>query len=86
MKNKIISLILLLIITLFFISCLTSDNFVVLRQITDFGETNCYLLYDVKSKEAALFDVGGSIDSLITHIKNNNLNLKYVLATHCPWG
>jgi glyoxylase-like metal-dependent hydrolase (beta-lactamase superfamily II) len=38
---------------------------------------------NIKSKEAALFDVGGSIDSLTTHIKNNNLKLKYIFATHC---
>jgi glyoxylase-like metal-dependent hydrolase (beta-lactamase superfamily II) len=83
MDKKIQSLILLLIITLLCISCSTSDNFFVLRQITNFGETNCYLLYDKKSKEAALFDVGGSIDSLISHIKDNNLKLKYIFATHC---
>jgi glyoxylase-like metal-dependent hydrolase (beta-lactamase superfamily II) len=35
------------------------------------------------SKEAALIDVGGPIDKLITHIKNENLKLKYIFATHC---
>jgi glyoxylase-like metal-dependent hydrolase (beta-lactamase superfamily II) len=40
------------------------------------------LIYDLKSKEAALIDVGGPVDSLITHIENNNLKLKYIFATH----
>jgi glyoxylase-like metal-dependent hydrolase (beta-lactamase superfamily II) len=83
MNNKIHIFLLLLVFPIFILSCSTSENFVVLRQITDFGGTNCYLLYDVKSKEAALIDVGDSIDSLIAHIKDNDLELKYIFATHC---
>jgi glyoxylase-like metal-dependent hydrolase (beta-lactamase superfamily II) len=83
MNDKIQSLILFILLPLIVISCSTSEKYIVLRQITDFGETNCYLLYDIKSKEVALIDVGGSIDSLITHIKDNDLKLKYIFATHC---
>jgi glyoxylase-like metal-dependent hydrolase (beta-lactamase superfamily II) len=45
-------------------------------------ETNCYLLYDTESKEAALFDVGGPIDSLVDIIERENLELKYLFCTH----
>jgi glyoxylase-like metal-dependent hydrolase (beta-lactamase superfamily II) len=83
MNYKISSLFFWLVIILFILSCSTSENLIVLRQKTGPIDTNCYLLYDVKSKEAALFDVGGPIDSLITHIKNKNLKLKYIFATHC---
>jgi len=65
------------------ILCAPSQDFVVLRQVTGPIETNCYLLYDVKSKEAALFDVGGPIDSLISVITEKQLKLKYIFATHC---
>jgi len=70
---------LLLLIT----ACTPSDKFVVLHQATGPIQTNCYLLYDEASKEAALFDVGGPIDSLLTYIEENDLTLKYVFATHC---
>jgi len=46
-------------------------------------ETNCYLLYDEKSGEAALVDVGGPIDTLTSFIENKDLRLKYIFITHC---
>ncbi len=63
--------------------CAPSNDFVILQQVTGPIETNCYLLYDIKTKEAALFDVGGPIDSLISVITDKQLKLKYVFATHC---
>lgn len=72
---------LLLIISI--ISCSRTNRFVVLHQVTaGIGQTNCYLLYDVNSREAALFDVGGPIDSLLAAVKNNHLELKYLFITH----
>jgi len=44
--------------------------------------TNCYLLYDTKSREAALIDAGGPLDVLVKAIDNENLTLKYILVTH----
>ena len=46
-------------------------------------ETNCYLFYDEISGEAALVDVGGPIDTLISVIKEKDLKLKYIFITHC---
>jgi len=63
-------------------SCSSTENLVVLHQVTGPIKTNCYLLYDQQFKEAALIDVGGSIDSLIEHLDKNNLTLKYIFATH----
>lgn len=40
------------------------------------------MLYDEKSKEAALFDVGGPIESLTAIIDSKGLKLKYIFATH----
>ncbi len=64
------------------IALTASDKYKIIHQVTGGVETNCYLLYDIKSKEAALIDIGGSIDSLISVIKSNNLDLKYLLCTH----
>jgi glyoxylase-like metal-dependent hydrolase (beta-lactamase superfamily II) len=63
--------------------CTNSGELELIHQVTGPIQTNCYLLYDTKSKEAALFDVGGPIDSLITMIHNKGLKVKYVFATHC---
>lgn len=46
-------------------------------------ETNGYLLYDERSGEAALVDVGGPVDTLISIIEKKNLKLKYIFITHC---
>jgi glyoxylase-like metal-dependent hydrolase (beta-lactamase superfamily II) len=45
-------------------------------------ETNCYLIYDSVSKEAAIVDAVGPVPSLLEIIEKNNLKLKYILATH----
>ena len=48
-------------------------------------ETNCYLLYELPSRDAAIFDVAGPLDSLQGIIKENNLLLKYIFITHAHW-
>ncbi len=63
--------------------CAPSDNFIIEHQVSGPIETNCYLLYDTDSKEAALFDVGGPVDSLVSIITERQLKLKYIFATHC---
>jgi len=46
-----------------------------------YGATT-YLVYDKNSKDAALIDCTSSIDEISNKIKNENLNLKYILITH----
>jgi hydroxyacylglutathione hydrolase len=64
------------------ISCSNSEGFKVIREVTGPYQTNCYLVYGLKSKEAALIDPGWRIDTLVALIKNNDLDLKYILVTH----
>lgn len=80
MKRKIFRF----LIFIFFIqlSCTTTEDFKVIHQVTGPIETNCYLIYGIKSKEAALIDPGGFIDTLITFLKDNELDLKYIFVTH----
>ena len=82
MHRKLLSL-LLLIILLVAIHCSQTSEYVVHHQVTGLMKTNSYLLYDVKSKQAALFDVGGPIDSLESIIEENDLEVKYIFVTHC---
>jgi glyoxylase-like metal-dependent hydrolase (beta-lactamase superfamily II) len=81
-KTKFTWIWLLLLLPLVY-HCGPSDDYVVLHQKTGPIKTNCYLLVDTKSGEAALFDVGGPVDSLVTYIFDNNLKVKYIFATHC---
>ena len=62
--------------------CTTVEDFKVIHQVTGPIETNCYFIYGIKSKEAALIDPGGPVDTLITFIKENGLDLKYIFVTH----
>jgi glyoxylase-like metal-dependent hydrolase (beta-lactamase superfamily II) len=82
MKKKLGHLFLLFGLLSLLASCTKSGELVVVRQVTGPIDTNCYLLYDAQSKEAALIDVGGPIDTLVTHIQENDLDLKYIFATH----
>ena len=83
MNNNILTFFSLLIVSIFIFRCSTTENFVVLHQeVSGPAKTNCYLLYDKRSNEAALLDVGGPIDSLDSAIIENNLNLKFIFITH----
>jgi len=61
-------------------SCSSSD--LILQKQTTGLETNCYLLYDTATREAAVIDVGGPIDDLLATICDKDLTLKYFLLTH----
>lgn len=64
-----------------FMSCTQPGELVVKHQMSG-PYTNSYLLYDTKTREAATFDIGGPIDSLLSVIDENNLTVKYVFFTH----
>ncbi|RPJ51350.1 MAG: MBL fold metallo-hydrolase [Acidobacteria bacterium] len=44
-------------------------DLVVQSQVVGLMQANCYLLYDTESKEAAIFDVAGPVDSLTQTIR-----------------
>lgn len=46
-----------------------------------FGE-NMYVLVDEKTKKCAVVDPGGAKDKILNYIKNNSLQLEYILLTH----
>jgi hydroxyacylglutathione hydrolase len=64
--------------------CSAPKSFKVIHQtLAPPLETNCYLLYNEMSNEAALIDVGGPVDSLLSTIEKKNLKLKFIFITHC---
>ena len=44
--------------------------------------TNCYIVYDDKTKEAAIFDPADNGERIADEIKKEGLNLKYIIITH----
>ena len=50
--------------------------------VSSFG-MNCYLVSDSESGAAIYIDPGAEADMLIENISNMNLNLKFIINTHC---
>jgi glyoxylase-like metal-dependent hydrolase (beta-lactamase superfamily II) len=48
-------------------------------------QVNCYIIADKKIKDAAVFDPGGSVNSILKVINNENLRVKYIVNTHTHW-
>ena len=60
----------------------STDEYSIKHHYIEAFETNCYLLADVKSRQAALIDPAGAIDPLIRVIRDEGLDLKYIICTH----
>lgn len=55
-----------------------------LKINTWIGEpTNCYIVFDEKSKETMVIDPAGDVDKIIEMIEILKGNLKYIYLTHC---
>jgi glyoxylase-like metal-dependent hydrolase (beta-lactamase superfamily II) len=48
-------------------------------------QVNCYIVADEKTREAAVFDPGGSVNAILEVINNENLKVKYIINTHTHW-
>ncbi len=79
--DRLRSVISIAIVLTVLVSCSRTNELVVERQITSI-HTNSYLVYDVISREAAIIDVAGPIDSLLAVVADRSLSLKYFLFTH----
>lgn len=47
--------------------------------------TNCYIVYDEFSKEAAVFDPADNAEKILNEINSLNLSLKYIIITHAHY-
>jgi len=45
--------------------------------------TNCYIVFDEKSKEAMVIDPAGDVEKITEMLEILNANLKYIYITHC---
>lgn len=53
----------------------------IIRMMAGVYGVNCYLLYD-ESKEGIVVDPGGDVDEILEVIKENELDIKYIVLTH----
>ena len=44
--------------------------------------TNCYIVYDEATREAAVIDPGDNAKSILHAVNEERLNVRYVLLTH----
>ncbi len=58
------------------------DTLRIERQTSGPFKVNAYLVYDIRTKDAALIDAGSSIDRLLASIGAQSLKLKYIFLTH----
>ena len=47
--------------------------------------TNCYIVADEVTKEAAIFDPGDDPEDIMAEIKKDNLTVKYIFNSHGHW-
>lgn len=43
---------------------------------------NCYIVYDESNKNGILVDPGGDVDDILTVIKENKIEVNYIILTH----
>lgn len=44
--------------------------------------TNCYIVYDQETREAAIIDPGDNARSILKAVRDENLTIRYILLTH----
>jgi hydroxyacylglutathione hydrolase len=82
-KTKVLPLLALAL--LYQLACSSGEDVRVVSEVEGPIKTNCYLLYGVKSKEAAIFDAAGPLDDLTAVVKANGLKVRYIFLTHAHW-
>ncbi len=45
-------------------------------------QVNTYLIYDLDTKDGILIDPGDYLDEIYNFVKENNINIKYIINTH----
>jgi glyoxylase-like metal-dependent hydrolase (beta-lactamase superfamily II) len=44
--------------------------------------TNCYIVYDTETNEAAVIDPGDGADKILAYLRQENLTARYIFLTH----
>ena len=51
--------------------------------VSDEIKENTFLVYDENTKNGIIIDPGCTVDKIESVIKENGINIKYILLTHC---
>jgi glyoxylase-like metal-dependent hydrolase (beta-lactamase superfamily II) len=62
--------------------CKNNDKFFLKKFVVGILAVNAYLLADPKTKDACLIDPGADAKKIKDSIRENGLNLKYIINTH----
>lgn len=46
-------------------------------------DSNCYVLWDVETNEGVVIDAGVDSVQIADFITENNIDIKYIILTHC---
>ncbi len=53
------------------------------RVVVGALEVNCYIVADEETKEGVIVDPGDNADEIMDFIRKNQINVKYIINTHC---
>lgn len=54
----------------------------IITLIVGFLQTNCYLVFDEKTRKALVIDPGGDCPEIVKTIEKEKLKVKYIIITH----
>ena len=63
-------------------SILTAAIMKLMQLCVGMVRTNCYIVYDEATREAAVIDPGDNAKSILHAVNEEQLNVRYVLLTH----
>ncbi len=62
---------------------MTSSELQVKRLVVGPVTTNCFIVWDDESMEGAIIDPGEEAERILNAVKELQIKLRYILATHC---
>lgn len=54
----------------------------IIKMATGIYGANCYIIYSEKTKDGIIVDPGGDADVILQRVKEQELNIKYIVLTH----
>ncbi len=61
----------------------TSSDIQIRNLVVGPVSTNCFIVWDGKTREGVIIDPGEEAERILEIVRERELNIKYILATHC---